>query len=152
MAETTAQNAQDRLQTLLQAAGIDPNACTVAQFWPVFKQFTREDFGFNRADDADGFLVEYFVPSGASFAAKPLMNFVRQFTYDDDAGLYHHMEQMTCTFYYDGPLDDPDVASVVLWSFGMTLDAYFAQVEDLLVFRAACAARPAKVEWWAGQI
>lgn len=152
MVEVTAQDAQVLLHERLQAAGVDPQAMTVAQFWPVWKAFAGEDFGFNRDEDADGFLVEYHVPSSKGFTEPPKMNFVRQFTYDDDAGLYHHMEQMYCAFCFNGLLDDPEVASVILWSFGMPLDGYFAQVEALPVFRAALANAPVSVEWWTGEI
>ena len=153
MIEVTAQEAEKRLRELLQAANLDPAAMTPAQFWPVWKAFAREDYGFSRENDADGLLFEYFVPNpiGGNPAA-PLLSFVRQFTYNDDAGVYDHMEQMRCEFHFAAPLDDPDVGSVVLWSFEMPLDDYFAQVENLPVFRAALQNAPISLQWAAEEI
>ena len=150
MSLPTAQDAQDRLQTLLRESGVNVQSPSLADFWPVFKRFAAEDFGFDCDDSADGFLVEYFVPpSGTSFAKFPLLDFVRQFTYEDNKGLYDHMEQMRCVFNYEKPLGDPDVTSITLWSFQMPLDTYFTQVEALPVFQEALASAPISVEWFA---
>ena len=153
MSDFTAQDAQNRLRELLKAAGhADPQAVSVADFWPVWKTFAREDFGFACADDADGLLFEYFVPSGTLKNRLPSVQFVRQFTYNDAAGVYERMEQLRCEFSFAAPLDDPDVASVVLWSFELSLSDYFAQVESLPVFQAALAAPPVRVAWEAGEV
>ncbi len=116
------------LQTMLDQAGITPDAPDVYRMWSVFKAFARVPV----VCQDDGFLFETLpMPEFNSFN----LHFLRQFTlYDGDK--YDHMEQLNCDFTY--PLTD-DLSSLqkVVWAYDFhgNLDAFFAHVEGLPAFQ-----------------
>ena len=124
--------AETRLKTLLAKAGFEKRYPDPGLAWQVFKQFSRE-----AADCADdGFL---FQAGCYDFTGESLfyLDFVRQFTIEDETGEYDHMEQLHIEFVCP---PDPvlEKMQTSLWAYDFDdLDAFFSAVESMQAFQLA---------------
>ena len=80
---------ESRLKKLLRKSGFDPNHPDPQLAWRVFKEFSDQ----NVACAEDGFL---FQAGSYHFTGSSLfyLDFVRQFSMQDETGEYDHMEQL----------------------------------------------------------
>ena len=127
-----ASEAEQNFRAMLYDASFDPLNPTPLLAWETFKSFMRESV--DCADD--GVLFECGV---FSFTGEDLfyLEFVRQFSFNDDAGEYEHMEQLHCTFTC-APTDELVKIQKNLWGYDFeSLDEYFSAVENLREFQIA---------------
>jgi hypothetical protein len=133
---------------MLASTGVDLARPNPSRTWEVFKEFAAIPIDDLPSDDADGFLFEYGVydwGDGEYFN----WGFCRQFIlYDGDE--YDHMEQLHCTFYYEPAPALRELGSGELWSFGLSLPEWIAQVERMPGFDATREQIPvsARIEQW----
>jgi hypothetical protein len=97
------------------------------------------DFGATQMDDLngehDGLLFQGGVYDFETLGGRRYhLDFVRQFSYDMD-GEYDHMEQLHCSFLYDPTPALESVTPENLWSFGLSLDEFYARVDQMRAFR-----------------
>ena len=124
--------AEQKLRYMLHEAGFSEKGPKPLLAWEVFKSFVREP-----VDCAGDDIL--FECGKFSFTGEELfyLEFVRQFSFNDDTGEYDHMEQLHCTFTRQ-PTDELQGIQKVLWGFGFELiDDYFAAVEKLHEFQVA---------------
>lgn len=126
----TSDQALDRLNALLDAAGVDRAAPTpedVPRTWAVMRAFAAEPV--ENADpveeDGDGILAQYGTYDWGD-GEHYTVDMTRQFCFSED-GEYAGMAQLQCTFEC-APTDAlRAVGEGNLWSFGTPLDAFFAK-------------------------
>ena len=86
------------------------------------------------ADD-DGLLFQGGIYDFATLGGRRFhFSLVRQFAYYED-GEYDRMEQLQCCFLFDPTPELEAVKPQNLWSFGLTLEDFYAQVEQMPAFR-----------------
>ena len=122
-------DARDRLAGMLADRGVTPGATTGADARAVVEAYQR--FAAVPADDAapadrdgDGTLAQ-FGTYGFRGALEFSAGFTRQFLgpRDEDPPMW----QLSCTLYWRPSPETDALASGHLWSFGMSLTAFFAQ-------------------------
>jgi hypothetical protein len=124
--------AEGQLKGMLKAEGFDISKPNPQIAWNVFKSFVQKPV--ECADDAVLFQCGTF-----SFTGKDLfyLDFVRQFSIDDEDGEYDHMEQLHCEFTCN-PNKELNPLEKNLWSYDFKdLNDYFAAVENLSEFQTA---------------
>jgi hypothetical protein len=139
--------AEEQLRMMLVAAGFDGQNPEPSVAWETFKSFVREPF--DCADD--GVLFECGV---FNFTGEDLfyLEFVRQFSFDDDAGEYERMEQLHCTFTRL-PTAELFTIQKNLWAYEFaSLDEYFAAIENLQEFHIAMSQSQWKFELKQGEV
>ena len=127
-----ASEAEHKFRVMLSDAGFDPLHPAPRLAWATFKSFMREPV--DCADD--GVLFECGV---FGFTGEDLfyLEFIRQFSYNDDEGEYDRMEQLHCTFTR-APTDELLRTQKNLWGYDFeSLDEYFIAVEQLHEFQVA---------------
>ena len=142
-----ASEAEHKFKTMLDNAGFNAKAPEPLIAWDVFKSFVRQPV--DCADDGVLFECGTF-----NFTGKSLfyLEFVRQFSFDDDAGEYERMEQLHCTFTCE-PTDELLKIQKNLWAYDFeTLDEYFLAVESLREFQIATSYRTWKFELKQGEV
>jgi hypothetical protein len=122
-----------RLASLLAEAGVTPGAVTVADVRAAVEAFRRfasirVDDGAPAHEDGDGVLAQfgtYDFRGVREFSA----DLIRQFqeSGNQDAPLW----QLGCTICWDPTPESSALASGHLWSFGMSLDDFFAEAVTL---------------------
>jgi hypothetical protein len=122
------------LLRMLADAGIDLNKPSVSDVLQVFKSFSR--INVNCSDDALLFQSGVY-----NFTGRELfyLDFVRQFTINDEEGEYDHMEHLHCEFAYelDAILKKLETN---LWSYDCdSFNDFFAKVEGLQEFQVPIA-------------
>lgn len=147
-------DAEGRLRELLTGAGVAldaPSAEDVERAWTVMRAFADEhveDVGPDK--DCDGVLAEFGTwdwGQGEHFS----VGLTRQFVfYDGDE--YDHMAQLHCTFEYEPTAELQALGSGELWSFDMTLDAFFAQALAMEGFGAVRGLKPRRLELSYGDV
>jgi hypothetical protein len=121
--------AEQTLNEMLTAAGVDFDQPDPALVWRVFKDFSR--IPVDCAEDGILFQCGVYAFSGTE---QFHFDFTRQFTIEED-GEYDHMEQLQCTLLAP-PTDELRACKANLWSFDSpTLDAYFERVEAMPEFQ-----------------
>jgi hypothetical protein len=126
-------DARTRLAVMLTAGGLTPGAATGADPCALVEIYQR--FAAMPADDAappgqdgDGILAQfgtYRFRGAREFS----VGFTRQFLGPGDEDWL--MWQLSCTLYWDPSPETDALASGHLWSFGMTLTAFFAEAVTL---------------------
>jgi hypothetical protein len=127
------------LASMLDDAGIDPSAVTVVGVRTVVEVFRRfaafaVDDSAAPADDGDAVLAQFGthdLRGQREFSA----DLTRQFV--EIGGERAPMWQVSCTLYWAPSAATDILAAGHLWSFGMTLDEFFAQVAALPGWRWA---------------
>jgi hypothetical protein len=130
----------DTLHAMLQGAGValrQPTAEDVPRAWAVYQQFasSRVDGILGADRDGDGLLVQYGMndwhdEDGRHFE----LTFTRQFAHLHDDGEIG-LSQLHCTFLYAATPALEAIPSAHLWSFGLDLPEYFAEVTALTGFQ-----------------
>jgi hypothetical protein len=127
--------AEGRLIALLREAGVDldhPTQEHVATTWAVVRRFADEiiEDCEPRDQDGDGLLAQYGCYGQPTFE----LDMTRQFIFVED-GEYDHMAQLSCTFEFDASDSLVAAGAESMWSFGMSMDAFFEAAMAMPGFR-----------------
>lgn len=120
---------------MLKDAGVDAARPQLQDTWNVFKRFAALPVGGVGPDPEDDLLLfqwdsyDWHDGKGERFN----VDFLRQFTIYSRRGDYDHMEQLHCTFFFEPTPELRALGSGDKWSGG-SLDAWFAQIEELPAF------------------
>jgi hypothetical protein len=141
--------AVNRLRELLAQAGVDiehPMAEDVERTWAVYRHFADEpvEDAEPREEEGDGILAQYGTYSWSPGRFE--VDLTRQLAFTDEDGGYDHMAQLNCTFRFELTDALKAVPSADLWSFGLDLDAFFAQVLALPGFAGVRGLRPVELD------
>jgi hypothetical protein len=143
------------LRRLLKQSEFDFSNPNPRQAWEAFKLFAQEPVqagrGYRLAGDIllfqCGFMTIYDLKTAMlpAIGDEYHLDLVRQFTMNDRAGDYSHMEQLHCQFARS-PNDELRAAhtthGIYLWSDDFpSLEAFFAAVETLNEFQVAISQR-----------
>ena len=116
-----------RLVSMLADGGVTPGAVTAADVHTIVEVYRRfaaipADDAAPAGEDGDGVLAQFGTYDFRG-AREFLADLTRQFleSGDDDAPMW----QLSCTLHWDPSPETEALASGDLWSFGMTLDAFF---------------------------
>jgi hypothetical protein len=119
--------AKARLVSMLADGGVTPGAVTAAEvrtIVEIYRRFTAipADDAAPAEKDGDGILAQFGTCDFRGVRAFET-DLTRQFREagDQDAPLW----QLSCTLHWDASPETEALASGDLWSFGMTLDAFF---------------------------
>ena len=122
-----------RLVSMLANRGVTPSAVTAADvrtIVEVYRPFAAipADDAAPAGEDGDGVLAQFGTYDFRG-AREFLADLTRQFL---EAGDEHApMWQLSCTLFWDPSPETEALASGNLWSFGMALDAFFAEAVAL---------------------
>ena len=105
-----------------------------ATAWKTFKEFGAMAMDDVHGDD-DGLLFEGGIYDFEMLGGRRFhFSFVRQFVYYED-GESDRMAQLHCCFLYDPTPELEAVKQQNLWSLGLTLEDFYARVEQMPAFR-----------------
>jgi len=122
--------AEQRFKRMLDKAGFDTHDPKSLLVWETFKSFVQEPV--DCADDGVLFECGVFNFTGESLF---YLEFVRQFSIDDEDGEYERMEQLHCPFTCL-PNDELLIIKKNLWAYDFnSLDEYFVAIENLREFQ-----------------
>jgi hypothetical protein len=124
--------AEEHLKSMLTAEGFDISNPNPQIAWDVFKSFVQKPVMCAEA----GVLFQCGV---FNFAGEELfyLDFVRQFSIDDQDGEYDHMEHLHCEFTTT-PNEELRQLKRNLWAFDFhNIADYFTAVEDSSEFQTA---------------
>ena len=119
---------------MLGQSGVDLGAPDLLKAWFVFKAFAAMPVDGVDAEDGDMCLFAWGVydwhdSKGERFQ----IDFTRQFSVNDDAGEYDHMEQLHCSFYFEPTEWLRAYGAGSIW-IAKELAKGFAEVEALPIF------------------
>jgi hypothetical protein len=129
---------------MLAEAGVDSEHPDPARTWLVFKAFASEPVDGMSPGESDLLLFQsgpYEWSDGYGLTYGWILT--RQFSFDDERGVYDHMEQLECGLYFDADDRLSALQTPGIWSGG-DLDEWFATVEADEGFRAVDGLRAAR--------
>lgn len=133
-----------QLRSTLEKEGLDVERPRFRQFWQVYKKFLLNELII----DNENILacVECITPDERE--DKFCASFIIQFSVNDAAGNYTHLEQMGCNFCCD-PSKVPDREDSILWSNDfLDISAFLDAVEQAPSIRNLLLVEATDVVYW----